>query len=231
MLRAPIGQRSCSSCVLACHAILSQFLALFLAMASEVPQLVSDPSDAINVIIRDFDEGRVGLVQAADKVEAELRARFLLQDKVQLSPDLVGCDEDNRGSQGCSALDVKLLVSDILEVGWSWSETTHATCIEGRPGSTNLEVFNTNLVNGTELAPVRPGTLRFGALSCTHNCMGLRAIAAGMPCADPSIAVNGFFSVDQLAKRDPDYADAVRNGLRWKVLRWKVRSMLQGCPA
>ena len=215
-----------TSCVLSCIATSFRLL----GMAAVLPQLVEDPTDAINLIIREFDEGKVGLVQAADKIEAQLRARFLLQDKVQIGPGVVGCDEDNRGSQGCSALDVKILVSDILEVGWSWAETTHATCIEARQGDSTLEEFNMNLVKGTELAPVRPGSLRFGALSCTHNCMGLRAIAAGMPCADPLMSVNGSYCVEALGKRDPDYAEAVRCGLRWRVLSWKVRPMYPRVP-
>ena len=70
---------------------------LVLGMAAVLPQLVEDPTDAINVITRELDEGKVGLVQAAAKIEAELRARFLLQDKVQIGPGVVGCDEDNRG--------------------------------------------------------------------------------------------------------------------------------------
>ena len=86
-------------------------------MAAVQSMLVQDANDSINKIISDFDAGKVGLVQAADKVEAELRARFLLQDKVQMSSEVIGCDIENRGSTGCSALDVKFLVSDILEVG------------------------------------------------------------------------------------------------------------------
>ena len=194
-------------------------------MAAVQSMLVQDANDSINKIISDFDAGKVGLVQAADKVEAELRARFLLQDKVQISSEVIGCDIENRCSTGCSALDVKFLVSDILEVGWSWAETAHATCIEARPDDSTLEDFNVKLVQGTELAPVRPGSVRFGALSCTHTCMGLRTIAAGMPCADPLMSKNGSYCVEELEKKDAEYAEAVRSGLRWRVLNWKVRPM------
>ena len=190
--------------------------------------LVTDENDSVNVVLSEFDEGKVGLVQVADRVEGELLEKGLMQ--VGLIPGMVACDFTNRGSQGCSALDVEILVSDILEVGFSWAETHHATCIGESPGSEALEKFNTDLAKSTDLAPVKPGTIRFGALSCTHNNMGLRAIEAGMPCADPMIAENGCFSLDRLAQRDKEYAKAVTNGLRWRVLDWKVRVLYPRVP-
>ena len=187
----------------------------------------SGDADDVMVILRAYEGGHVGLVQAADKVEQALE-RLGLLSRMQLSPLMVGCDTDNRGSQGVNALEVGILASDICEVGWSWDETRHAVCIEAKPGRDGLEAFNAKLASGTDLAPVRPGSIRFGALSCSHNSMGLRSIAAAMPSTDPLMSSAGAFSIDRLELRDAEYAKAVRSGLHWKVLNWQVREKYPG---
>ena len=185
---------------------------------------ITDPEDSINCILRAHESGKIGLVAAADRLEKALADKGFLQE-MQLAPTMVGCDRENRGSQGVNALEVAILATDIGEVGWSWGETKHAICIEERPGSTTLEDFNRELASGTDLAPVRQGSIRFGSLSCTHTNMGLRSIAARMPSDDPLLSEAGRFCVDRLAQRDPEYAEAVRKGLRWKIVSWEARCL------
>ena len=188
----------------------------------EAIERVTDPSDPINMIIAACDSEKIGLVQAADRIEACLLQKGLLR-RFALCPQLVGVDPENRASEGVNAVEVGLLAGDIAEVGWSWAASAHATCIEEAPGATNIEDFNVRIAQGSDLAPVEAGQIRFGSLACSHTNMALRAIAAGRPSTDPSISDGANFSLARLEQRDPEYARAVRNGLTWNIYTWKVR--------
>jgi hypothetical protein len=73
------------------------------------------------------------------------------------------------------------------------------------------------------LAPVEEGSIKFGSLSCGHTNAGLRAIAASATSVCPLLANDGRYNIDHIAGRDAKFAQAAREGLRWKVLSWKVR--------
>ena len=149
------------------------------ALAGPASELfVSDPNDAINRVINEFDEKRVGLTQGADRIEKILEENGLLQFYT-LSPKMVGVALPNRAGGGVNALEVNLLASDICEVGWSWDACRHAACIEEKPGSTVIEDFNKRLAADSGLAPVEEGTIKYGSLSCSHTRQALRAISAG----------------------------------------------------
>ena len=136
----------------------------------------------------------------------------------------VGFDPSNRSGLGGNTGEVLLLAADIAEVGWSWAATSHAVCIEVSPGDVEVERFNAKLCDGTGLAPVEQDSIKFGSLSCGHTNMGLRAIAAGVPSSDPLLSADGRMCLSRLDRTDAEYAKAVRQGLRWKVLRHSVRS-------
>jgi hypothetical protein len=191
-------------------------------MAAGSSQEVSDPADPVNVILARFEADELGIVQAADALEEAFRQKKLLYE-MDIAPRSVGIDPTNRDGTGGNIQEVHLLATDIAFVGWSWKETTHALCIEVPPGDRSVEEFNRRLSQGVGLAPVDEGSIMFGSLSCGHTNYGLRAIAAGMPSADPLLSENGVFCVEKLSKRDAEYARAVAHGLHWKVLRSSVR--------
>ena len=118
--------------------------------------LVSDPGDAINRTIKDFDDKCVGIAQCADRIEEALEAKGLLKSYT-LHPSMVGVDPSNRNGGGVNALEVNLLASDICEVGWSWDACRHATCIEEKPGDSYISDFNKRLVANSGLAPCGGG--------------------------------------------------------------------------
>ena len=115
------------------------------------------------------------------------------------------------------------LASDIAFIGWSWPATAHALCVEIQPNDLTVENFNMELVAGTDLAPVEKNSLHFGSLACGHTNCALRAIAAGGPSSCPLLSEDGRYSLEKLQRRDPAFAEAVRQGLKWKVLSWRVR--------
>jgi hypothetical protein len=191
-------------------------------MAAVSSQEVSDPGDPVNVILARFEADELGIVQAADALEGAFRQKCLLYE-MDIAPRSVGIDPTNRDGTGGNIQEVLLLATDIAFVGWSWKETVHALCIEVQPGDRSVEEFNRRLSQGVGLAPVEEGSIMFGSLSCGHTNYGLRAIAAGMPSADPILSEDGRLSVEKLGKRDAEYARAVAHGLHWKVLRASVR--------
>ena len=173
-------------------------------------------------IIRRVENEEMGIVQASARLEEELRKRDLVYEAT-ISPRQVGFDPVNRDGEGGNAQEVLLLATDIACVGWSWQETRHAMCVEILPGDLAVEKFNRQLCDGVGLAPVEPHSIRFGSLSCGHTNMALRAIEASMPSECSFLSEGGRFSLRKLELRDQEFANAVRQGLRWLVLRSEVR--------
>ena len=188
------------------------------------PKQVVDPNDPINRLLAAYERDEVGIVQTADRIETALEDQQLLK-RMSLSPSMVGVDPDNRGTEGVNALEVGLLAMDIADVGWSWSEVHHATCIAQQPGAKDIEGFNIRLASGQALAPVTPGEISFGSFSGSHTNQVLRSIAAGMPSTDQRLGDGQHFCIMRLQERDLKYAKAVREGLHWTVYSWKVRPM------
>ena len=188
------------------------------------PAAVVDPRDPILLLLAAYERDEVGVVQTADRIEACLEQQQLLK-RMTLCPSMVGVDPHNRGSEGVNALEVALLAADIVEVGWSWAECKHATCIAQQPGARDIEGFNIRLASGQALAPVHPGEIAFGSFAASHTNQVLRAIGASMPSTDQRLSDGQRFCIMRLQERDVQYAKAVREGLYWTVYNWKVRPM------
>jgi len=189
-----------------------------------MPTEVTDPNDSINLLFKALDEGSVGLVQAADKIEEELSARghrYIMD----IAPRQVGIDPINRDGEGGSAQQVLLLASDIFDVGFSVEATRHATCVEVIPGTRDVEVFNQKFAHGNGLATVLEDSIHFGSLSGGHTNYVLRCVADGVPSSRTEMCEKGKLSLDVIERKDAVFGQAVRQGLRWRVLRWQVRVM------
>ena len=155
--------------------------------------------------------------------------RFGLATKSRLPCRLVGCDPSNRDGYGVNSEDVHALGSNILEFGFSWGEVARAVCIEQEPSKSDIHEFNAALASSNlALAPVTDGSIRYGSLSCSHTNMFLRCVAAGVASTHVDMSFNGRLDVDHLAKKDKAFAMAVKDGLVWSVLSYKVRGMFPG---
>ena len=167
-------------------------------------------------------QGRLGIVQSADRCEEFLKAEGLLY-VMRINCRLIGFDPSNRDKVGGNQQDVQALISAIKKAGWSDAAVAHATCVEINPGSTDVEEFNRKFSEGAPLMQVKPGSISFGSLSCGHNNYGQRAILASCPHPDPAVTKDGRLSIDKIRESDPRYAEAVEEGMTWKVLRHEVR--------
>ena len=167
----------------------------------------------------------LGLVGCVDQIIAELESMGWAHTQ-RLLPRQVGVHPLNRDGMGVNTDDVHGLGRDILAMGWSWLQVASAVCIEEEPGSEAIVKFNEELVAGCDnLAPVDADMLRYGSLSCGHTNMFLRCLWAGVESRDEALAESGHLSVDKLARRDAQYARAVREGIEWKVLSHRAHSI------
>ena len=197
-----------------------------------LPKEVSDPSDAILLVKAAVDRAELGVCQALDRIEEELKKRNLLYLS-RLPCSQVGIDQQNRAHVGGSFHDVHLLANDIVRLGFSWPKTDHATACEITPQDPAEETFNTELAaewktddpDAARLAPVTPGSLLFTSLACGHTNAGFRCVAAKVPCQLEYISRDGFMDIAKIRARDPVYAEGVEGGLRWRVYKWEVRHM------
>ena len=193
-----------------------------MGLASIPLEEVTDPGDPIVKVLADAKAGAIGLVAAADKID-EIAMASGLCSVMKINPRLVGVDITNRGGQGVSVLEVALLAGEIVQDGWSWQMTSHATCIEERPGAGVIQDFNEKLVAGTDLAPVQPDSIRYGSLSCGHTNQILRAMGASQPATIPHATEHGRYCMGRIRSRDANLAEAVGTGLQWKVYSWRAR--------
>ena len=175
-------------------------------------------------ILLAYEAEKMGVSKAADMlIEVFTAMGFLTVQRIL--PGSVGFDIANRNGEGGNAQEVVKLASDIAYLGWAWSATAHALCVEVTPGDPTIEEFNRALSQGLGMAPVDGDSIRYGSLSCGHTNYVLRCIGASMPSTCPLLSQDGRYSLALLAERDPQYADAVREGLRWRTLSWKVRAL------
>ena len=71
--------------------------------------LLNDPSHPINALLRDIDQGTIGINQGADEIWALCAKEGWVYEMV-LNPRQVGVDPCNRDSAGCNVEEVSLLV-------------------------------------------------------------------------------------------------------------------------
>jgi hypothetical protein len=200
------------------------------SMAASLPPPVTDSTDSIVQILRQVEDGTLGLMKAAEQVVEGLRAKGFVYS-MSIPPRLVGMDPSNRDGEGCNAQAVLDLAHEIAEVGFIWRETEHAMCIEVVPNDCTVAAFNVTLTKDSGLAPVVPEDIKFGSVSCGHTNFALRCIDAAIPSQDPLLAEHGFMSVRKLETKDQAYAAAVRSGLHWTVMKWQVRCLYPTVPS
>ena len=166
----------------------------------------------------------VGLVAVVDQVLAELESQGMVWTQ-RIRPQQVGVHPCNRDGLGVNAEDVHSLGADILSWGFSWQQTAGAVCIEEAPGSHEIAEFTKCLSAGCDALPDKGfDQVRFGSVACSHTNMFLKCLAAGVVSSDKDLSEDGYLCLDKVARRDPDFARAAREGLEWKVLSHKVCS-------
>jgi hypothetical protein len=188
----------------------------------------AEQSQAIKLLVKAAQAADAPLVGSVDTILRHLEEAGYCY-RATLLPRQIGVDPSNRDGYGVNAEDVHSLGHDIAFMGWSWSEVNRAICIEEQPGHTTIEDFNTKLTESSELLPpVVKDSIRYGSISCSHTNMFLRSMAHGVKSTDDLVAVGGKLSLEHLAQRDHEFARAVREGLPWSVLSWRVEAEFPG---
>ena len=194
------------------------------AAPGESLKVVTDPADPVVDLLAKLDRGDMGLVQVADCIE-EVLGKQGYTYTMDIAPRQVGLDPLNRDGEGGNAQQVLLLAGDIFDVGFSWEVTRHATCVEVIPGNREVEIFNQKFSCGNGLAEVPDNSIHFGSLSGGHTNYVLRCVAGGVPSTRADPCDRGCLSLSVIGRKDPIFAQAAVQGLRWRVFRWQVRKL------
>ena len=125
---------------------------------------VTDPQDAVNLLLGKLDRNELGLAQAADLVE-EVLFKGGYGYYMDIAPRQVGLDPANRDGEGGNAQQVLQLAGDIFDVGFSFEATRHATCCEIIPGDPKVEEFNRRFAEGNGVAGVSKDSIHFVCLT------------------------------------------------------------------
>lgn len=172
---------------------------------------------------------RVNLVQSVKQILAELASAGLVY-QMKLLPKLVGCHPINRDGFGISPSAVHELASSIFSLGFDHGET-RCVCVEVRPGDTDINKFNEDMVamSAGKLAALE-SEVRYASLCGGHTNQVLRCIAAGVCHDDERMTHHGALCVDKIRSVDSIYADAATHGMNWTVLNYRVPEVFPTLP-
>jgi hypothetical protein len=145
---------------------------------------------------------------------------------------MVGVDPSNRYGDGLDPERVHKLIHAIYNSGWASEEVENAVAREIGPDETSCVKMNVDLglESNEMLALLKPENLKVVTLSCGHTNAGLGCIGGAAKCFMAeldAITHEGRFSLAKLRERKPQHADAVDNGIRFKVIRYDVIKL---CP-
>ena len=193
------------------------------AVTNPLLEEVTDPTCPVVKVLAQLDRNEIGLVAAADAIEAALDQIGHTYSSY-ISPNQVGFDPSNRDGEGGNAQHVFVLSGDIFDVGWSPEATSHATCVETLPNDRTVEIFNQNFSDGNGMPAVPDHSIRFGSISGSHTNYVLRCVAGGVVSTRADMCDSkGCFCLAVIGRRDPLFVKAAEQGLKWRVFRWQVR--------
>ena len=143
-------------------------------------------------------------------------------------PDQTAVHPGNRSSFGVGGSESQHLGFDILSVGWSWSECKDATAIQTPPAPLNKEAkeYNDMLVDVNDglIPPLR--LMRCLTIAGGHTNVFLRQCNGKVACilgTDSEFSDSeGNLNPEHLSIDRPLFAEALRKGLKYRMLRWQV---------
>ena len=108
--------------------------------------------------------------------------------------------------------------------------TAHAICAEVPANdSKNPEGFGPLNSRWMESAPgmasIPPDSIDFTAWSCSHTNAFQRCAYEGAPCEIDNNSVDGKVSLEKISLRDPMFGERISSGMKWRVIRAKVREL------
>jgi hypothetical protein len=142
-----------------------------------------------------------------------------LLHNMQINSKFIGCHPSNRDGYGINGHDVHSLASDIFALGFD-KDAVKAVCVELLSSDSAARDWNEELVAGQGhlLAPACKEHLRYGTLWGGHTNQVLRAVLAACEHEDAGMTLDGKLNLAKIREHDPDFGDAVENGVVWQVL-------------
>ncbi|CAE7358923.1 unnamed protein product [Symbiodinium sp. CCMP2592] len=144
-----------------------------------------------------------------------------LVTSMRLSPMHVGVHPKNRDGAGIIAGDCLELLENVLSVGFVRDRIT-ALAVEITDAS--VRRFNEDLVRGSggQLGELDGDMLKVVSLAGSHTNFMLRLLSQGAALSTSAASVDGRLSLEKVARRDPELANAAREGLVWDVISREV---------
>ena len=192
-------------------------------------------SGQINEWIEEFNvDDTVGLKGLAVRCVDMLDRHSLIVRDTRCNSMSIAPHPENREGDGVDPVDVHEVLDNIIAADWDTAETSHAMAFQMPPkGSRSYDKFVAFVEalspksNGI-LPPYRGDEIQLLSISCSHTAAGQRCVLASAPALKATIrGIDGKLSFAKLQELRPLVANAARDGLVWKVLRWEVD---EACP-
>jgi hypothetical protein len=182
------------------------------------------------------------VIAIRDEVLALLKEHGLLQKKQRVHCRYAGVHPSNRYGDGIVPADVMTLISGIYKMAFSFKELDKPTAIELAPPSHPRRAqhlhFNIAQMRGSNgRLPEyedQGEQIKILTATCGHTTQGLRCIWHGSQydkCSPDvhedtvkDLAPDGFLSLEQLRIKQPQYAQAVEEGIEYDIslTSWKI---------
>jgi len=184
------------------------------------------------------DGNRSQLVSAAYKMMKLLQTSKRAQRDVQIHPKRMGIHPKNRGGKKMQIGVMFKKGVKIVRVGFSKElcGSDRAVAFEQNITTKNIEKHTMNVTKTSEnFAKYDVGSVRAGAVGCTHLNQFLAAVSDGVKC--PKIYIselcdqgNDRLSKDSLTHNNDDFRAACTDGLRWFVIDADVEDEYPDLP-
>ena len=170
-----------------------------------------------------LDQAQHGhLVSAVDALLDYLQEQGLLHWQ-QIPGTFIRCHPHKRDGVGCSGIHCHDLLDDLLDIGWVDKEA-RGVCVEIPSSQLDaVQSFNVALSKNSsgKLAPWEEAhKLKYATIWASHTNQVLRLWLHSMPHSSQQSTVchGGCLSLAKLRLKDPQFAKAVEEGMRWRVI-------------
>lgn len=145
--------------------------------------------------------------------------------EVRVHSKYVGVHPLNRDGCGVNARGVHDLINNISHIGFDWGAVKALAVEVDNTSAASVLEFNRKLVASSQgaLAPIEE-PIRFVSLEGSHTNQALRCFHYQCSHSSEMLTESGKLSTHKLQLRDAAFADAVQNGLTWRVVSGSVIS-------
>lgn len=173
-----------------------------------------------------YEQPEAPLVELRDRLKKLLKDNGLMKRMV-IHCSVMGTHPENRYGDGVVPADVIALIGKIFGQGFSLLALLDPTCIEmpppGHANHSRFLQFNIDLTSGSAgMLPSYTEEIKFLTVTCGHTTQGFRCFIGASPCDDPRFTVDGRLSLSKLKEKQPSYAEAVEEGIKYDCMKYQV---------